>query len=152
MSHAVQINYEQIAVQCHSICEVAENQVAELDKMLADLEGSSSRLLNDQTEALRKQIEREKNQLLKEIQAVLARADEDDHTAGFDCMLGVIQRLLGLIQIGILGCAALAAGLSAPAAFFPPFLSTRKEMGSRVHERHRALQKESLSAQAAGGG
>ena len=46
MSHAVQINYEQIAVQCHSICEVAENQVAELDKMLADLEGSSSRLLN----------------------------------------------------------------------------------------------------------
>jgi len=77
MSHAVQINYEQIAVQCHSICEVAENQVAELDKMLADLEGSSSRLLNDQTEALRKQIEREKNQLLKEIQAVLARADED---------------------------------------------------------------------------
>lgn len=77
MSHAVQINYEQIAVQCHSICEVAENQVAELDKMLADLEGSSSRLLNDQTEALREQIEREKNQLLKEIQAVLARADED---------------------------------------------------------------------------
>lgn len=77
LSHAVQINYEQIAVQCHSICEVAENQVAELDKMLADLEGSSSRLLNDQTEALRKQIEREKNQLLKEIQAVLARADED---------------------------------------------------------------------------
>ena len=27
MSHTVQINYEQIAVQCHSICEVAENQV-----------------------------------------------------------------------------------------------------------------------------
>ena len=62
MSHTVQINYEQIAVQCHSICEVAENQIAELDKMLADLEGSSSRLLNDQTEALRKQIEREKRE------------------------------------------------------------------------------------------
>ena len=77
MSHTVQINYEQIAVQCHSICEVAENQVAELDKMLADLEGSSSRLLNDQTEALRKQIEREKSQLLKEIKTVLERADED---------------------------------------------------------------------------
>ena len=77
MSHTVQINYEQIAVQCHSICEVAENQVAELDKMLADLEGSSSRFLNDQTEALRKQIEREKSQLLKEIKTVLERADED---------------------------------------------------------------------------
>ena len=77
LSHTVQINYEQIAVQCHSICEVAENQVAELDKMLADLEGSSSRLLNDQTEALRKEIEREKSQLLKEIKTVLERADED---------------------------------------------------------------------------
>ena len=77
MSHAVQINYEQIAVQCHSICEVAENQVAELDRMLADLEGSSSRLLNVQTEALRKKIEKEKNELLKQIKAVLERADED---------------------------------------------------------------------------
>lgn len=43
MSHAVQINYEQIAVQCHSICEVAQNQVAELDKMLANLKGSCRR-------------------------------------------------------------------------------------------------------------
>jgi hypothetical protein len=77
LSHAVQINYEQIAVQCHSICEVAENQVAELDRTLTDLEGSSSRLLNDQTEALRKQIEKEKNELLKQIKAVLERADED---------------------------------------------------------------------------
>ena len=76
MSHAVQINYEQIAVQCHSICEVAENQVAELDKMLADLEGSSSRLLNDQTEALRKQIEREKRELIRSIEDVKAQADK----------------------------------------------------------------------------
>lgn len=76
MSHAVQINYEQIAVQCHSICEVAENQVAELDKMLSDLEGSSLRLLNDQTEALRKQIEREKRELIRSIEAVKAQADK----------------------------------------------------------------------------
>ena len=76
MSHTVQINYEQIAVQCHSICEVAENQVAELDKMLADLEGSSSRLLNYQTEALRKQIEREKRELIKSIEAVKTQADK----------------------------------------------------------------------------
>ena len=76
MSHAVQINYKQIAIQCHSICEVAENQVAELDKMLADLEGSSSRLLNDQTEALRKQIEREKRELIRSIEAVKAQADK----------------------------------------------------------------------------
>ena len=45
MSHAVQINYEQIAVQCHSICEVAENQVAELDKMLAVCDVTSALVL-----------------------------------------------------------------------------------------------------------
>ena len=101
MSHAVQINYEQIAVQCHSICEVAQNQVAELDKMLANLKGSSSRLLNDQTEVLCEQIEREKNQLLKEIQAVLARADEDAKkgiVTGDSDRLNVGQTLNNFVQ------------------------------------------------------
>ncbi len=77
MSHAVQINYQQIAVQCHSICEVAEGQIAELDRMLEELETSSTRLLNDQTIALRREIEREKEALLKEIKTVLAQADKD---------------------------------------------------------------------------
>ena len=44
MSHAVHINYEQIAVQCRSICEVAQNQLCELNKLLETLEESSSRL------------------------------------------------------------------------------------------------------------
>ena len=61
MSQTVTINYEQIAVQCHSICEVAQSQIEEMDRMLAELEGSSTRLLNDQTEALRQEIEKEKS-------------------------------------------------------------------------------------------
>lgn len=77
MSHAVQINYEQIAVECHSICEVAENQIAEFDKMLEELSSSSTRLLDEQTEALHAQIVQERTQLLNEIQAVLKQADEN---------------------------------------------------------------------------
>lgn len=75
MSQTVTINYEQIAVQCHSICEVAQSQIEEMERMLAELEGSSIRLLNDQTEALRQEIEKEKTELLKKIEKVLSKAD-----------------------------------------------------------------------------
>ena len=75
MSQTVIINYEQIAVQCHSICEVAQSQIEEMDRILAELEGSSIRLLNGQTEALRQEIEKEKNELLKKIEKVLSKAD-----------------------------------------------------------------------------
>ena len=77
MSHAVQINYEQIAIKCHSICEVAETQAAELDNALAELESTSTRLQNGHTEALRREIEAEKKALLEAIESVKAQADND---------------------------------------------------------------------------
>ena len=77
MSQTVTINYEQIAVQCHSICEVAQSQIEEMDRTLAEIEGSSTRLLNDQTEELKRQIEEEKNALLKQVEIVLSTADAD---------------------------------------------------------------------------
>lgn len=77
MSHTVQIDYQQIAVQCHSICEVAESQIKELDKMLNELEASASTLLNEQTALLRNQIEKEKLTLLNEIKNILNKADID---------------------------------------------------------------------------
>ena len=40
-------------------------------------------------------------------QALAARADEDDRTAGFDRVLGIIERFLHLIQIRVLRRAAL---------------------------------------------
>ena len=42
MSHQVKINYEAIAIQCNSICEVAEKQLKELDEMIATLEETST--------------------------------------------------------------------------------------------------------------
>ena len=40
-------------------------------------------------------------------QALLAGADQHDHAAGLHRVLGVVQGLLGLIQVQVLGCTAL---------------------------------------------
>ena len=77
MSRTVTINYEQIAIQCESICEVARRQLEELDNMLAELEQNSSRILNEQSEELKRQIEREKSSILEKIEKLLMKADAD---------------------------------------------------------------------------
>ena len=77
MSQRVQINYEQIAVQCNSVCEVAESQLKALDAMIEKIESNSSTLLNEQTAALKRQIEKEKAALQKQIDKVRKKAEED---------------------------------------------------------------------------
>ena len=42
MSQQVQINYQQIAVQCNSICEVAEEQLKALEETLTKIKPSST--------------------------------------------------------------------------------------------------------------
>ena len=76
MSHQVQIDYQAIAVQFNSMCEVAEKQLKELEEMIAKLESTSTTLLNDETERLKKQIEKERDELLKKINAVRENANE----------------------------------------------------------------------------
>lgn len=75
MSHQVQINYEAIAIQCNSICEVAEKQLKELDRLLAEIESESTQLLNEQTRALKRQILSERESLLEEMKKLRERAD-----------------------------------------------------------------------------
>ena len=77
MSHQVQIDYRHIAIQCESICEVAENVVKELEEMLSQIKGSASSLLNYQTKALETQIEGEKASLLRRIEEVRQKAEQD---------------------------------------------------------------------------
>lgn len=77
MSQRVQINYEQIAVQCNSVCEVAESQLKALDVMIEKIESNSSTLLNEQTAALKRQIEKEKAALRKQIDKVRKKSEED---------------------------------------------------------------------------
>ena len=75
MSHQVQINYEAIAIQCNSICEVAQKQLKELDRLLAEIESESTQLLNEQTRALKRQILSERESLLEEMKQLRERAD-----------------------------------------------------------------------------
>ena len=77
MSHQVQIDYRHIAIQCESICEVAENVVKELEETLSQIKGSASSLLNYQTKALETQIEGEKASLLRRIEEVRQKAEQD---------------------------------------------------------------------------
>ena len=74
MSHVVRIDYHQIAIQCTSICEVAEQRLAEMDQLLATLMASSTRLQNHQTQALKKEIERERSALEEQIRTIQNQA------------------------------------------------------------------------------
>lgn len=76
MSHQVIIDYQQIAIQCNSICDIAEARLKELDEMIAKLESTSTQLLNDETERLKKQIEKERDDLIGKIENVRERANE----------------------------------------------------------------------------
>lgn len=74
MSHTVQIDYQGIAIQCQSICEVAETQLYELERMLTKIREESSSLMKGQAAKLAQEIEREKDLLLKNINALKERA------------------------------------------------------------------------------
>lgn len=74
MSHAVRIDYQGISIQCQSICEMASSQLCKLDKMLDEIEKGSTRLLNSQTEALRKEISKTKQKLQAKIDSVIQQA------------------------------------------------------------------------------
>lgn len=76
MSQQVQINYQQIAVQCNSVCEIAEAQLKTMEEMLERVKANSSTLLNAQTAALEKSIIAERDALIEEIQTVRSLASQ----------------------------------------------------------------------------
>lgn len=79
MSHAVRIDYQGISIQCQSICEMASSQLCKLDKMLDALEAGSTKLLNSQTDALRKEINKTKLELQNKIESVLSHARKNEN-------------------------------------------------------------------------
>ena len=70
----MRIDYQGISIQCQSICEMASSHLCKLDKMLDEIENSSKRLLNSQTEALRKEIIKTKQKLQAKIDSVIQQA------------------------------------------------------------------------------
>ncbi len=77
MSHAVKIDYEGISIECQSICDMASSQLCKLDRMLDEIEKGSKRLINSQTEALRREITKIKSELQRKINSVVSHAKEN---------------------------------------------------------------------------
>lgn len=79
MSHQVQINYQQIAVQCMSICEVAETQLKAIDDALEKAKEHSKSLLGTRTASFERSLLQEREELAGQISAVKQAAEEQKH-------------------------------------------------------------------------
>ena len=75
MSHQTQIDYQHIATQCKSVCELAEKQLAEMDKLLQEMKNNSSSILNEQAEAFKISVQEEQRKLQLNIDKVRAAAE-----------------------------------------------------------------------------
>ena len=77
MSQQVQVDYQQIAIQCHSVCEVAKQRLQELDDLLAKISDTSSQIMTIQAQELVAAIQRERNSLDRQINGVIEKADAE---------------------------------------------------------------------------
>ena len=77
MSQQVQIDYQQIATQCQSVCEVAEARLKELDDLLTKLQETSSSILDERSFELKTAIEKEKQRLIEQISDVRKKAQKE---------------------------------------------------------------------------
>lgn len=69
MSRQVVINYEAIAIECRSICEVAEKQLCQIDELLKKIDATSKSLQGYETAGM-------KNQLRERAAVIRLRIDE----------------------------------------------------------------------------
>ena len=76
MSYQVEIDYQDIAIQCQSVCEVAEARLSEFDEMLAKIRASSTSVMKERAVELAKAIEQEKRNLAGQIDAVKQQAEK----------------------------------------------------------------------------
>lgn len=77
MSQQVQVDYEQIAIQCGSVCEIAEARLKELDELLRQAEDASSKLMTEESKKLAESIRAERQTLEKKIKLVRQKAEEE---------------------------------------------------------------------------
>ena len=74
MSHTVQIDYSKIGLQCQSVCDIAEKRLTELEDMVKEIDASSTRLQNSQTEFFHEQLREEAEILRKKLHDVQNKA------------------------------------------------------------------------------
>lgn len=78
MSRIVQIDYQAISIKCQSICEIATNQLYKLEETLDIIEKGSTKLLNFQTEELKKEIIKNKQDLQNKISLLISKAKKNE--------------------------------------------------------------------------
>ncbi len=74
MSHQVVINYEGIAIQCQSICDVASKQLCKIDRLIETIDNYSSKLLNEQSRRMRESLLVSKKQIIMQLESVISQA------------------------------------------------------------------------------
>ena len=101
MSHSVQIDYQGIAIQCQSICEVAERQLISLDETLAKAESTSSRIMTDRAVALVQAIKQERAQLAERIKSVREQVavQANGRNANITDTLGKARQLQSAVDV-----------------------------------------------------
>ena len=77
MSRQVQIDYQQIGIQCQCTCEVAEARLKEFEDLLLKLQETSGSIIDERALELKKMIEQEKNNLINQINDVRMKAQKD---------------------------------------------------------------------------
>src|SRR5690554_3481006 len=75
MSRAAEIDYEAISLQCDAICNIAKTEVSKIDKLISSINEKSSELLTDSIISYQKELLKEKQSLLSDIDLLLKESE-----------------------------------------------------------------------------
>ena len=103
MSHVSQIDYQFISIECQSICELANEQLYKLDKILENIESGSSQLLNSQTDALKEEILKSKRNIEDNIKSLInkvKRYADSNYRGEYGDDYNLINEARNLKQLG----------------------------------------------------
>jgi len=75
MSHQAVINYEAIAIECQSICEVASKQLCQIDKMLEKIDSTSKSLQGEETQRLKDALKAKASSIQEKINNIIRESE-----------------------------------------------------------------------------
>ena len=75
MSHAVVIDFEAIAIECRSICEVATKQLCQIDALLEKIDRTSQSLQGEETKGMKRQLTEHAMAIRAQIDEIVSQSD-----------------------------------------------------------------------------
>jgi predicted nucleic acid-binding Zn-ribbon protein len=76
MSHSVVIDYQAIAIECRSICEVAAKQLCKIDSFLQKIDENSSSLLGYETDRMKQSLQQQAVTIKRQIDEIIRQSEE----------------------------------------------------------------------------